>query len=113
MTSERLAAQQTPTGVYFLLLYFSCSGPVIDMKCGHNRYNATANPPNVLPITCANKNSPHVQHTYDMIPALIQPLFTIFPANSSHDCGPNSPDGLPISAPISIGTQVHHLLFSF
>lgn len=106
---ERLAAQQTPEGLYSLIMYFSSSGPMVRMKCGIDGCNSTANPATTLPITCANKTTPHVHHTYDMIPT----MFTIIPPNSAHDCGPKSPDGVPIPVSLSITTQVRGCLVEY
>ena len=101
-TFDLLSAQQTPAGIYPLILYFSSSGPVVRMKCGKDGCRSTANPTDSLPITCGNKFTPHVHYKYDMIPC----LFTVIPSHGAQDCSPKTPDGVPIPSSISILTPV-------
>ncbi|CAB1103754.1 unnamed protein product [Ectocarpus sp. CCAP 1310/34] len=102
LRTDCLAAQQTPEGLYSLILHLSSSRPIVRMKCGHNGCNATANPTDALPTTCSNKTDRYVHNTYDMV----RTLFTVIPMNSVHGCGPISPDGLPIPSTMSINTKV-------
>ena len=101
-TFDLLSAQQTPAGIYPLILYFSSSGPVVRMKCGKDGCRSTANPTDSLPITCGNTFTPHIHYKYDMIPC----LFAVIPSHGAQDCSPKTPDGVPIPSPISILTPV-------
>lgn len=102
ITADLLTSQQTPEGVYSMLLTFTSSGPMIRNMCGHGGCRATANPTESLPVTCTSKIHPHVHNKYDMVPV----LFTVVPHNCAHDIGPMTLDGTPIPASFSVSTQV-------
>lgn len=59
---DLLCAQQTPAGIYPLIVYFSSSGPVIRMKCGNDGCRSTANPTDTLPILVTT-SSHHTANT--------------------------------------------------
>ena len=67
MPSETTIAQQTPSGLYPVLISFTVSGCILRYYCGHRTPSgecmATCNPTETLPIlSCQNKKGTPDQH---------------------------------------------------